>query len=135
MFRIVTPSKDRPFTIGRKEGSDLHFPEKFVSREHAIIERTETATGPAWRIRSLTENSFTLVNDEQVSEFELHDGDIIGIGVREDLIDFKGRIMMEKAGLTAYCHGVYYGLSDALGFFGYTVAAPEVLERRMRDLK
>ena len=44
-------------------------------------------------------------------------------------------ITMEKADLISYCHGVYYGLSDALGFFGYTVAAPEVLERRMQDLK
>ena len=89
MFRIVTPSKDRPFTIGRKEGSDLHFPEKFVSREHAIIERTETATGPAWRIRSLTENSFTMLNDVQVTEAEIHDGDVIGIGVKQMRANLK----------------------------------------------
>ena len=72
---------------------------------------------------------------QPLGSHDLFLANITGIGVREDLIDFKGRIMMEKAGLTAYCHGVYYGLSDALGFFGYTVAAPEVLERRMRDLK
>ena len=89
MFRIVTPSKDRPFTIGRKEGSDLLFPERFVSREHAIIERTESATGPVWRIRSLTENSFTMLNDVQVSESEIRDGDVIGIGVKQMRANLK----------------------------------------------
>ena len=89
MFRIVTPSKDRPFTIGRKEGSDLHFPERFVSREHAIIERTESATGPVWRIRSLTENSFTMLNDVQVTEAEIRDGDVIGIGVKQMRANLK----------------------------------------------
>ena len=89
MFHIVTPSKDRPFTIGRKEGSDLHFPERFVSREHAIIERIETAAGPEWRIKSLTENSFTLLNDVQVTDSEIHDGDVIGIGVKQMRANLK----------------------------------------------
>ena len=89
MFRIVTPSKDKPFTIGRKEGSDLYFPERFVSREHAIIERIESATGPVWRIKSLTENSFTMLNDVQVSESEIRDGDVIGIGVKQMRANLK----------------------------------------------
>ena len=72
MFRIITPDKAKPFTIGRKEGSDLLFTERFVSREHAIIEFTEDAGGSAWHIRSLTKNSFTLVNDVQVEETTLH---------------------------------------------------------------
>ena len=73
-----------------------------------------------------------------VHELGSHDlfiANIVDIGVREDLIDQNGRIMMEKADLVAYCHGVYYGLSEALGFFGYTVAAPEVLDRRMNELR
>lgn len=89
MFRIVTPSKDKPFTIGRKEGSDLLFPEKFVSREHAIIERIATATGFEWHIKSLTENSFTMLNDVQVSESEIRDGDVIGIGVKQMRANLK----------------------------------------------
>lgn len=89
MFRIVKPNKKKPFTIGRKEGSDLHFPERFVSREHAIIECKETASGCEWHIRSLTTNSFTLLNDVQVTESEIHDGDIIGIGVKQMRANLK----------------------------------------------
>ena len=60
---------------------------------------------------------------------------IAGMGVREELLDEKGRIDLRRAGLTAYSHGVYYALGDAMGFFGYSVAAPEVRKRRMRELK
>lgn len=59
---------------------------------------------------------------------------IVGMGVREELMDAKGRIDLQKAKLVAYNHGVYQGLSGALGFFGYSVAAPDVLERRMKEL-
>jgi ABC-type multidrug transport system ATPase subunit/pSer/pThr/pTyr-binding forkhead associated (FHA) protein len=87
MFRIITPDKAKPFTIGRKEGSDLLFTERFVSREHAIIE----FNGSAWNIRSLTKNSFTLVNDVQVEEETvLRDGDVIGIGVKQLHVNLKG---------------------------------------------
>ena len=92
MFRIVTPNPEKPFTIGRKEGSDLIFTERFVSREHAIIERTENESAgnaKTWRIRSLTKNSFTLLNDLQISEAELHDGDVIGIGVKQLRVNLK----------------------------------------------
>jgi ABC-type multidrug transport system ATPase subunit/ABC-type multidrug transport system permease subunit len=87
MFRIITPDKAKQFTIGRKEGSDLLFTERFVSREHAIIE----FSGSAWNIRSLTKNSFTLVNDVQVEEeTALRDGDVIGIGVKQLHVNLKG---------------------------------------------
>lgn len=87
MFRIITPDKAKPFTIGRKEGSDLLFTERFVSREHAIIE----FNGSVWNIRSLTKNSFTLVNDVQVEEeTALRDGDVIGIGVKQLHVNLKG---------------------------------------------
>jgi ABC-type multidrug transport system ATPase subunit/pSer/pThr/pTyr-binding forkhead associated (FHA) protein len=90
MFRIITPNRDKPFTIGRKEGSDLLFTERFVSREHAVIEYREDANGSSWNIRSLTKNSFTLVNDVQVEEATLRDGDVIGIGVKQLHVNFKG---------------------------------------------
>ena len=60
-----------------------------MSREHAIIERIETAAGPEWRIKSLTENSFTLLNDVQVTDSEIHDGDVIGIGVKQMRANLK----------------------------------------------
>lgn len=78
MFHVITPDASKPFTIGRKETSDLRFGDLFVSREHAVIEKR----GEGWFLRSLTQNSVTKVNDNDVTETQLKDGDIIVIGVR-----------------------------------------------------
>lgn len=78
MFHVITPDPSKPFTIGRKESCDLRFGDLFVSREHAVIEKR--ASG--WFLKSLTQNSVTKVNDADVTETALKDGDIIVIGVR-----------------------------------------------------
>ena len=75
---------------------------------------------------------------KQVLSLGSHDlfiGEIVGMGVQEALIDGKGRIDLQRARLVAYNHGVYQRLGETLGFFGYSVAAPDVLERRMSELK
>lgn len=75
---------------------------------------------------------------EHVLELGSHDAfvaRIVGMGVSKDIMDATGKIDLRKADLTAYSHGVYYALGDAMGFFGYSVASPEVLERRMKELK
>ena len=51
----------------------------------------------------------------------------------EDLLDEKGSLHMEKARLVAYSHGLYHQVGKVMGFFGYSVARPEVLERRMKE--
>ena len=56
-------------------------------------------------------------------------------GFKEELMDASGNIDVQKAGLVAYCHGIYHGLGEALGFFGFSVAAPKVYARRMKALK
>ena len=60
---------------------------------------------------------------------------IVAVRVRADLMDEKGSVRLERARLTAFSHGVYYSLGKALGFFGYSVAGPKALSRRMKDLK
>lgn len=62
-------------------------------------------------------------------------GKIVGLGVEQTLLDEGGRIDFSRAKLVAYNHGTYYGLGKALGFFGYSVAAPDVLARRMASLR
>ena len=57
-------------------------------------------------------------------------GEAVSMGVNEDLIDEKGAIHLESAQLIAYSHGLYTGLTDALGFFGYSVASESALKRR-----
>ena len=73
-----------------------------------------------------------------VQELGSHDlflGRIERVGVKPDLMDEAGRIDYSKAKLIAYNHGNYYALGQALGFFGYSVAAPGVLKRRMEALR
>lgn len=53
------------------------------------------------------------------------------VRVRPDLMDKKGKIRMDKAHLISYIHGDYYATGEMLGFFGYSVASPDVLKRRM----
>ena len=75
-------------------------------------------------------------NVRQVLELGSHDmfiGEIVAVSVREDLLDEKGSLHLEKAGLVAYSHGLYQKLGDVMGFFGWSVARPEVFEKRMKE--
>ncbi len=86
MFHIVTPEKGKPFTIGRKEDCDIRFSDVFVSREHATIEFNDGL----WNLKNLSSNSVTQVNDEDVSEISLKDGDIIVIGLHRLRVTLRG---------------------------------------------
>lgn len=75
-----------------------------------------------------------VVSVQELGSHDLFLGRIEQVGVHASLMDEAGRIDYDKAGLVAYNHGAYYALGPALGFFGYSVAAPDVLERRMKEL-
>ena len=47
--------------------------------------------------------------------------DIVGVDVSESLIDDKGALHLERAGLLAYAHGQYFELGKRLGSFGFSV--------------
>ena len=73
----------------------------------------------------------------QTLELGSHDlfiGEVTSVMVREDLLDEKGTLHLEKARLIAYSHGLYQKLGDVMGFFGWSVARSEVFERRMGSL-
>ena len=53
------------------------------------------------------------------------------VQARSDLLDEKGGLHLERAGLVAYSHGLYQRLGEVLGFFGFSVAGEEVLRERM----
>ena len=74
----------------------------------------------------------------QVIELGSHDmflAEIVAIRIRQDLLDGKGSLHMEKARLIAYSHGLYQKLGEVMGFFGWSVAREEVLERRMQEYR
>ena len=47
--------------------------------------------------------------------------DIVAVDVDESLIDEKGKLRLERAGLVAYAHGDYFELGKRIGSFGYSV--------------
>lgn len=62
-------------------------------------------------------------------ELGTHDmfvAEIVAVNVDESLLDEKGRLQLEKAGLICYSHGNYWTLGKPLGFFGYSVAKKKV---------
>lgn len=48
--------------------------------------------------------------------------DILRVSCHETLLDEKGKIHMERAGLLAYAHGEYYTLGKRVGAFGFSAA-------------
>ena len=74
----------------------------------------------------------------QVLPLGSHDmflGEVTAVEVRKDLLDENGALHLEKAGLVAYSHGLYHRLGEVMGFFGWSVARPEVLEKRMKAIR
>ena len=60
----------------------------------------------------------------EVVKLGTHDmfiADIVALDIANELVDEKGRLALEKAGLLAYSHGEYFGLGKKLGSFGYSV--------------
>ncbi len=47
--------------------------------------------------------------------------DIVSVGVDEELIDSKGALHLDRAGLAAFAHGEYFALGKKLGSFGFSV--------------
>ena len=52
---------------------------------------------------------------------ELFLAEVTGCLVDEALLDEKGRLCLDKAGLIAYSHGEYRALGRRLGTFGWSV--------------
>ena len=56
--------------------------------------------------------------------------DIKCVSVDESIIDEKGRLMLERADLLAYCHGDYFTLGKKIGDFGFSVRKKKTVARR-----
>lgn len=83
--------------------------------------------------------AFLTCRVRQVLPLGSHDlflASVENVYVQPGLLDEKGALHLERADLVSYAHGRYYGLTkEALGFFGYSVARPQVLSRRLPGRK
>ncbi|MCQ2545696.1 MAG: flavin reductase family protein [Clostridia bacterium] len=74
-----------------------------------------------------------------VVELGSHDmfmAEIVSVSADEKLIDEKGAIHLERAGLVAYNHGHYYSIKkQEIGRFGYSVMKPKTRKRYEAEKK
>lgn len=47
--------------------------------------------------------------------------DILTVNIAKELLDERGRLKIEQAGLMAYAHGTYFALGKKIGTFGFSV--------------
>lgn len=47
--------------------------------------------------------------------------DILAVNIDKELLDERGRLKIEKAGLMTYAHGTYFALGKKIGTFGFSV--------------
>lgn len=70
---------------------------------------------------------------KNITSFGSHDmflAEVLAVNVDEKLIDKNGALNLEKAGLLAYAHGFYYGLSKKIGKFGWSVEKKSTKKKR-----
>ncbi len=58
-------------------------------------------------------------------------GRVVAVRSPARWMDASGRLRLDRARLVTYVHGEYFLVGKRLGFFGYSVARPNVLAKRM----
>lgn len=71
---------------------------------------------------------------KSIQELGSHDlflAEITGVTVDDQYMDETDKFHLDQTDLVCYSHGEYFSVGEKFGFFGYSVAAPEVLKRRL----
>jgi flavin reductase (DIM6/NTAB) family NADH-FMN oxidoreductase RutF len=58
---------------------------------------------------------------EELGSHHLFIAEVVAVNVEEKLIDKKGKLHLENAGLLCYNHGYYCAVSKSIGKFGFSV--------------
>lgn len=73
----------------------------------------------------------------EVKEFTTHDmfiAEIVDVHVDKSMMDLKGKLMLDQAGLVAYIHGHYFEVKrEAIGRFGFSVMKAKTKKRISRE--
>jgi flavin reductase (DIM6/NTAB) family NADH-FMN oxidoreductase RutF len=74
-----------------------------------------------------------VVSSTELGSHTMFVAKIVGITADMNLFDKEGKLCLEDSRLITYSHGEYYALGKILGFFGHSVASPDVFARRMKE--
>jgi len=111
---------------GVKSGRDV---DKFAERKLTPIPAPELSIAPA----VAEAPAFLSCRVTQIVELGSHDlflAEVKQVSIQDRFFRPDGSIDEEAMDLVSYVHGKYRALSDAVGFFGYSLASPKVRQRR-----
>ncbi len=112
---------------GVKSGRDM---DKFAELGLTALPADGLAAAPALR-EAPAYLSCKVLKTVSLGSHDLFLGEVVQVNVHDAFFREDGSIDEQAMALVAYVHGKYRALGDELGFYGYSVAGPEALERRM----
>lgn len=62
-----------------------------------------------------------VVDSRFLGSHTMFSAEIVKVRASEKYMDQNGKLMLNKANLTSYCHGEYRSLGESIGRFGYSV--------------
>ena len=68
-------------------------------------------------------------NRLELGSHDMFIAEIVAVDVEESLLDEKGKLHIDKAGLICYSHGHYWTLGKSLGYYGYSVTKKKNVQR------
>jgi flavin reductase (DIM6/NTAB) family NADH-FMN oxidoreductase RutF len=96
-------------------------------RDHDKFEKTGLTPAPALKtecpivLECPVNIECKVVQTLELGSHVMFIAEVVAVQVSENLIDAKGKLLLEKAGLITYVHGAYHALGDYLGHFGFSV--------------
>ena len=111
---------------GVKSGRDL---DKFAEMNLTAIPAPGLSVAPA----VAEAPAFLSCKVKEIIELGSHDlflAEVVDVNIAQQYFTESGAINEEAMDLVGFVHGKYRAMSDVLGFFGYSIASDEALERR-----
>lgn len=68
-------------------------------------------------------------NRLELGSHDMFIAEVVAVNVDESLLNERGKLCLEKAGLICYSHGEYWSLKRSLGYFGHSVTRRKKLKR------
>lgn len=96
-------------------------------RDHDKFEKTGLTPAPALNVgcpvvlECPVNIECRVVQTLELGSHDLFIAEVVGVQVSEELIDAKGKLRLDRAGLIAYVHGTYIASGEYLGHFGFSV--------------
>lgn len=68
----------------------------------------------------------------ELGSHDMFIAEVVAVNVDESLLNERGKLCLEKAGLICYSHGEYWSLKKSLGYFGHSVTRRKKLKRDVK---